>query len=406
MILRRLITFVSVIAAIACLVSCSWTSYEVTELEVPGQVSQSGVVTLDLSVSVLEAIDPQAGSRTYADTEDGTFEQAANAYEKLSTLRVVIVRENGIIEHNRMVNYNVATGLINHDNLQFEVISGEEKQIYLFGNEKAVSLDNDEFSFGASLQVGEKFPYDAIEDLLLKTKGNELAVNNNSAVIDNYSSGSQRCYVPMSEFFKVQVDKPHPGSTAYQNEHLFITRSLIKFSFCVTVETPFPGDIKLSGVKLSGLADRSYYLPRKTVYKPEKYTESTNLYEGRYIESFETLIDDKNEISYEFPVLEPFDMSHPGSRNIEQHVYFPETKGKYGVELLFESDDMQYMTDLLGTQLLELTEIPRNTHVKVNITFRTHEITATVDLVPYIGVDLNPDFGLGDIIIKPPKPRE
>lgn len=389
MILRRLITFISVIAVIACLSSCSWTSYEVTYPEEPGQVTESGVVTLDLSVSVLEAIDPQAGSRAeYPDSEDGTFEQAVDSYEKLSTLRVVIVRPDGTIEHNRMVVYNVATGLINHDNLQFEVISGEEKQIYLFGNEKVVSLDNDEFSFSTNLRVGEQFPVDKIESLLLMTDGD------NSAVIDNYTPESQRRYVPMSESFKVWVDKPQPGGTAYQTEHLFITRSLIKFSFCVTVETPFPGDIKLSGIKLSGLADRSYYLPRATVYNPEKYTVSTNLYEGRYIESFETLTDDKNRVSYEFPVLEPFDMSKPGSRNIEQPVYFPETKGTYGVNLLFKGDDVAYLTDILGTQTLELTEIPRNTHVKVNITFNTHVISATVDLVPYIGVTLEPEFGI------------
>ncbi|MDE6368200.1 MAG: hypothetical protein K2K94_03085, partial [Muribaculaceae bacterium] len=202
MILRRLITIVSLIAAIACFTSCSWTSYEVSYPEEPGQATENGVVTLDLSVSVLEAIDPQAGSRAeYPDTDDGTFEQAVDSYEKLSTLRVVIVRPDSTIEHNRMVNYNVATGLINHDNLQFEVISGEEKLIYLFGNEKEVSLDNNEFSFSTNLRVGEKFPYGAIDDLLLKTEGNEVADNNNSAVIDNYTSGSQRRYVPMSEFF-------------------------------------------------------------------------------------------------------------------------------------------------------------------------------------------------------------
>ena len=47
----------------------------------------------------------------------------------------------------------------------------------------------------------------------------------------------------------------------------------------------------------------------------------------------------------------------------------------------------------LSTTLENLPTLPRNTHVIVNMTLSQSELTAVVELVPYIGVELKPSFG-------------
>lgn len=356
------------------------------------------MVTLDLSVSVLEAIDPDPVSRAFPNEgEEGfePYEGPASVYESLRTLRVVIVRPSGKIEHNRLVMFNPETNLPLYHDLTFKVAvpdaedgkdrTGETKTIYLFGNEKLVSATNN-YDF-SKLKVGENFPAEEIAALVVK-------MNGSAPVIDN-STGEIRTFVPMSESFDIYINYPGENGEPvdgngdyYRSAHLFLTRSLIKFSFNVKVDTPFSSGVKLSGIEISGLANESYYLPKETVYK-----ESTNP-PGLSIDEFLTPdIEDKDRKTHIFPLIEPFDMSVAGEREIVQYAYFPETKGSYKVRLLFDGKDMQYMTELLGSQDLEIKEIPRNTHVKVNISFNYHDIECIVDLLPYTGVTLEPEFG-------------
>ncbi|MDE7444024.1 MAG: hypothetical protein K2M65_07690, partial [Muribaculaceae bacterium] len=320
----------------------------------------------------------------------------------------VIVRPDGTIEHNRMVTYNEATGLINHDNLKFEVYAGKEgeegemKKIYLFGNEKIVRQMNDDFDFGTRLAVGKQFPTAAVNSLTLKMEGSEDAgVYSSKPVINNSYYTGLPTYIPMSECFDIMVNRPAPGTTLTQEEELFITRSLIKFSFCVDVDTRFQNGTVLNGIVLSGLADESFYMPHETNYDPKKYEPSYNPLGGRYITSFETL-NPVHRLNYTYPIMPGFDMSAEGetpeqqkvtkSKTVEQYVYFPESKdGTYKVRLLFADNDE--LTGIAGEQTLEIKDIPRNTHVKVNISFEDRQIKAIVDLLPYTAVDLNPSFG-------------
>ena len=74
------------------------------------ELSDPQYVTLDLRVGVNDG--GRTSTRAFLESEDGSFEGPASIYEKVSTLRVVIVRtvknkETGksedVVEHNRMV---------------------------------------------------------------------------------------------------------------------------------------------------------------------------------------------------------------------------------------------------------------------------------------------------------------
>lgn len=344
-------------------------------------------VTLELKVSILENTAPV--SRAFPENEDGDFKGPVNQYESLRSLRVVIVRKSGsksgFIEHNREVMLDPATGAIMNDNLQFKVAEDESKRVYLFGNEEIVDYD---FS---KLNPGALFPEEEIENLLITRK-------NNSYVIDNSSSmtASAPSYVPMSEFFDIEVRDSGGEGNAVQSENLFVTRSLIKFSFSFNVADDYvENGVKIIGVKVYGLANAGYYLPRATQYLPPKGEASDNPLGGRYIDKFETPAD-MTYSDYDFPfTIEAPEIKAGMSAEIHPAIYFPETKapadGSIRVSVLLDNGLAE---DFLVPLPIELTAIPRNTHMKINIRLQGTTISPEVVLLPYTGVNLNPDFGL------------
>lgn len=52
--------------------------------------------------------------------------------------------------------------------------------------------------------------------------------------------------------------------------------------------------------------------------------------------------------------------------------------------------------------LPNLPSLPRNTHVKVNISLKNSDVKCTVDVVPYTAVPLNPSFGFDQLLPRPP----
>lgn len=351
--------------------------------EDPEMPEANGRVMLDLNVAVAEA--PTA-TRAFPDTENGSFENPTSAYEGVNTLRVVIVHRggdlNGIIEHNRQVAVNYQTGNIINDNLRFSVTSNEYKRIYLFANEASVDYD---FS---KLEPGTPFPEEEVNAI-------ELTRKPNAAYIDNSAASYNHRFVPMSEVFDVNVPEPETDLLTYQTEYLFLTRSLIKFSFCFLTKPGYgQSGVKIRGVKIEGLANSGYYMPKATVYDPAKYNVSSNPLKGRYIVSFSTPAD-PGYSNYDFPFDIPAEEIKDGlDKSYSPLIYFPESKtpqsARYKLSLLLDGPGAEFLTP----EPLEITDIPRNTHVKVNITLTSTSIKPEVVLLPYTECILEPDFGL------------
>lgn len=369
-------------------------------------------VTLNLSVGVNGGTTPTTRA-LFGQEEDGTFESSADEYEMVHTLRVVIVRKNtGIIEHNRMVLVKptyVEGGIIDNyhvmnDNLRFKVEADEEKTIYLFANEKAVNLnkeDGEVFDFETELHEDSIFPTNRVRNLLIKRIPGKAFIDN-----DSIDPQTEKYYIPMSEYFDVQV-KPLSGTgETLQEEAFFLTRSLIKFSFSVALAPDMDvTDLQkyLRGVSISNLANVGYYLPIGTTYVPGKDKPSENEYGGREITGFEVPSEmETSDCTFRFD--KPIKLTKEGDDR-RLFIYLPESKltqGGYNLSLLFSDDEedklyapkpLQYRNSA-GT-LSNTLAIPRDTHMKVNILLKSYSMEATVTLFPYTAVDLKPSFGFG-----------
>lgn len=370
-------------------------------------------VTLDLRIGVDDG-GSGAATRAFPDSEDNTFEEEATPYERVNTLRVVIVDADGSIEHNRMVNVKgeyAESGVINsyyiiNDNLRFKVKAGEVKKIYLFANEKAVNMYKDEseqFDFVGSLAPGLQFPTAEVAGLLIvRPEGKPF--------IDNNPTSPTRTYIPMSECFDITVPPASGDAEDSYTETLFLTRSLIKFSFSMTLIDGDDNDVKymhdlsgmkIRGVRISNLANTCYYLPKETTYNPAKGESSDYNLGGRYITAFDTPgitgTPGYPGSECDFLFSQPLELTLKGLET-DSYVYLPETKtiDSYNLSLLFSDPDNYALYEakpLLQVDGSHTTEIPRNTHVKINIYLSAHNMSATVTLFPYTAVDLKPTFG-------------
>lgn len=407
------LTFANILMFLLATLACSSCVYEdmpepddeLTPDQLPGDVY------LNLSVGVLTQL-AEPSSRA---NDNIYFEGPERNYERIKSFRIIIVRgdrltdisyvtdSTGYIEHNHLYNNFAETGVDFHDNMVFKVRGGEKKKIYLIANEaylKAKGLiDFDE------LKPGTRYPSGRIEDIIL-----EAAPDN--VLFDN--TGANPTYIPMSESYDIDVPVPQSPEDYNMYRNMFITRAAVKFSFIInTAEEDYPDrGILIKGITVNGIADCEYFLPRAK-YDPPKEEESTNWSEGRYVEEFIVPEEVKTLYPYTFPTAIPLKYYNDeyelpeNSESIKKikgclyapAIYFPETpkplNGKKNTVTITigtaESTDDDYTFPEVN--LPNLPELPRNTHVVIYITINKAELTATVELVPYIGVDLEPSFG-------------
>lgn len=444
------------LGAVSCGDEGSWSNLDPGTGQQP-DAEKPAEVTLRLKVSVL-GDTPQ--TRAYPGVPDGSFEDPATDFEKLHTLRVIIVDSLGKVEHNRMVNLDKDGNVIN-DNLEFRISvpwikeeNGVEhfglahKKIWLFGNEKAANDAVFDAMAGVKLtETGAALTPEQINEY--RDKGGMAldllgvgttfcgAFDNvngwgsveaepqtalQSAVltradgrpfIDN--SGTEKQYIPMNEFFDVSItsddlQKSEGGTIFRVTKDLFLTRSLVKFTFSAQFIDNYPdyGKMRITDIKVNSLAESGYLVPDNTTYDPGKYDDSAYDKEGRYITGF-NVPENAGNTQYMFsPVNFQVLRTNPavGADNLyDTFMYFPETKisdnEKFTVTLTTMSktgDDAELEeveTTYGPVDLPHLPQLPRNTHVYVNFTFNNPGvIKCQVDVVPYTGVWLNPNFGI------------
>ena len=365
-------------------------------------------VYLNLNVGVLsQTSDP--GSRANAVDDKNYFEGPDSQYEKMQTLRVIIVRGErttdisyvpdsaGYVEHNHLFRFN-ELGLVQFDDMTFKVRSGEKKRIYLIANEAFVKTNrNIDFE---NLKVGQPYPDGFIENIVLNT------ATSGTPLIDN-SGDTDKWYIPMSEEFDMDIPVPQDPLDYRIDKSFFITRASVKFSFTVATSVDYTRTgLQVKSITVNSVSDREYFLPRETEYLPAKDQPSTNKYGGRFIESYlwtAGAVHSDAVFSTAIPLLtaEKAYLYNPP-------IYYPESRnsGDFSVTVTlgYENDTDNDIT--FEPQVLpNLPALPRNTHVLVNMTLTTSDITAEVKLVPYIGVYLDPKFGFDELIPWDRKPN-
>lgn len=137
------------------------------------------------------------------------------------------------------------------------------------------------------------------------------------------------------------------------------------------------------------------------MYDPAKYPVS---WDNRYITAYDVPAD-ATVTDYVFPDAE-FEFT-TGYTVGNLYTYAPEL---YFAETRLPADPQEYILTLRMTEYSEVTgrnesytvrrtlpnlpSLPRNTHVKINLTLTGGRLDCVVDVLPYTGVFLNPDFGI------------
>lgn len=403
----------------------------------------NGDVILSLNVSINNS---KGGTRS--------FETAENSLEKIHSLRVIIVNAKDTVEHNVRVDMPEGIGVDEIGELEFKVstkygiitddiIQTEKKRIYLIANEDAIPSGNNVPTgmvdirkfLEEDLKPGAIFfqstaKYIVIWNNWLETSENAPTLPERATpFIDN--EGEDKKYVLMSEFFDVNVTSNLTIAGEQKTEaNLFITRNLVKFRFSIKADEDLP-PFQVKKIIFSNVMQKEYLFPNETVYDPPKYDEDGKVtIENRVIESYTTPSFLHGDGNYVRPYI--FEPDNFGCNNAastkdtyEPNLYFCETRNLDGngnqisffsVSIEVEYPDMeeldengepvkdssgavQHVTATYGpVELPNLSSLPRNTIVQVDMTLdKIKDLSAVVTLVPYIGVDLEPDFGFDDL---------
>ncbi|WP_297066936.1 hypothetical protein [uncultured Duncaniella sp.] len=415
----------------------------------PDPIPAEKMVNLAFSVVAPDAVSQSESRAIVIDPDkDNYFEREDSQYEKIHTLRIIILRpgtdfqgnpvkdKDGkpildndgnpykkIIEHNRFFTFN-DNGVVRYDDMNITVHGGENKTIYIIANEEGINSNRPEGETAVNLSdLTPDDPYVAgtIEDIEIHAAGGIL--------YDNRTEAATKTYIPMAEVYEdVYIEMPETPELREQKVGpFFITRAAVKFSFNITAEDN--EGLYLKSLTFNSLADKEYLLPRNTEYKPEKPTfhQSNNSgktdgiknpsdtgnsdidpdISGRFITEYEIPEDAKHSpFTFNFKDENGFELKKKQTE-IAPVIYFCESKfglpfngepvangTPYSVELVLHTKfgDQTVVATSEELALGNLPILPRNTHVKININLIKNE--ATVELVPYTGVWLNPDFGI------------
>lgn len=374
-----------------------------------------GTVTLVLDLGINAGPASAGASRSFSRAgEDDVweYEAPANIYEKVNTLRIIIVRPNNIVEVNQLITGeapagkpdfflpNVATQLANLGRFSFKVIDNETKKIYLIANEASISLAAlkglDNINEGELLQ--------SLPSLVLEVQPQNET--DGGFYIDN--SLPSKSFVPMTETFEVEVNSKQKGEIVQngtngivyeQIANLFVTRATTKFSFSAETTNLMEGStLQITGITISGLGTKEFLFPPfdTTTYNPAKDVAATD----RMITSTSFPADVK---TYPF-TFTPTDFKMEGIEGDGkvQATYVPEI---YFLESIAKEFTVTVTTEVDGKshtwEAKPLTNLPylyRNTHVRIHFAFRQATMSATVKLVPWIGVPLDYTWGFNELV--------
>lgn len=411
----------------------------------PDPIPAEKMVNLAFSVVAPDAVS-QSESRAIVinPDKDNYFEREDSQYEKIHTLRIIILRPgtdfqgkpvkdkdgkpildpttgnpyDKIIEHNRFFTFN-DNGVVRYDDMNITVHGGENKTIYIIANEEGINSNRPEGETAVNLSnLTPDDPYVAgtIEDIQIHADADGILYDN--------TEEAAATYIPMAEVYEdVYIEMPETPELREQKVGpFFITRAAVKFSFNITAEDN--EGLYLKSLTFNSLADKEYLLPRNTTYEPEKPTFGQNGItgstdgiknpsntgnsdivpdlSGRFITAYDIPEDATHSpLTFEFNDEDKLGKKVP--TEISLPIYFCESKflpldgetdKPYSVELVLHTKfgDQTVVATSEKLALGNLPILPRNTHVKININLGKNE--ATVELVPYTGVWLEPDFGI------------
>ena len=361
-----------IVALLLSLVLCGCSIYSDTE-ETP-VVGAESKVQLNIGVSLTDGA-PFIGMQSRGELAD-----AVGDGEKMQTLRIIIVRPDGTVEHNRYYDFHQAPTTY-FATAKFEVVGGETKRVYLFANEHTTfatghKVANYDFT---SIKAGKAFPAEEINAALIEVNDSTTEIP-----LPLFMSESHSVEVPANEDKSVE---------------LIIVRAAVKFTFRLINNSAEP--LSLSKLTISKLARKEYLLPNGVVYDTE-LSEEDNTTSITYIKEYKVPMVNNND-HYIYEKLfsgqsVPATTTTGRGELLLAPIYLLESN--YDDEAT--SNKLNYNISLtIGDETYEkgyfdnLDALPRNTHVVVDVQLNSElkELDCSVRVYPYGEYWLYPEFG-------------
>ena len=357
-----------------------------------GEVSYTDEVQPDDDTAILVL---RTGLLDQTRVSDRVNDAVDNPVEYMYTLRIVILHENGTVEHNMYIDF----GEIPQTECYriFKVTRNETKKIYLIANEENASTD-------------------LHEQLETLTTGNTTfaSIVDNFVFIPDYKNP-----IPMSSVY----DVPVKAENLVERE-FYLVRAATKFAFRFTNKRK--SKVSIDAIHISDIAGATYLIPhkreplfmsfddeslywinwlKKVADESQQSPDDVELADKRgWIQAYDIPSETSHqEVTVNGPLEVPSMTGDQPGKAVFPVFYLPESKklkagsATYGEqEYTLKLDMSENGKELSFTKTFpNLKALFRNTHVLVDITF-TEKDEVKVQVVPYAEVILEPEF-----VIKP-----
>lgn len=394
--LTRLLIQMLNIAVLSVLAGCT--------ADMPSSVSEGAYSRLVMTVALPGSLSesPLAAPSSDFGNFDNEKDKWGVSGENIEQLRIIILDSKGNVEHNNL--YSNLTDATTAGAYEYAVLNNDMKTIILLANEKDYLLDEegmeivggthslsrylDSFAVNSSLDV------EALKKLTVALKQNS----------PDDKGLSLKTPLPISAIHTEYIATTPENETV---ERTYIMhRAAVKYSFRIINKSAY--DHKLEGIRVNRIADREFLFPN-AVY-------TTNELGHQVIESYTTPSTAKEQ-TYE---NKGFSLSLP--KRMTQAVkaldpiYVPEglsAEEAQQVSIALDGASLEIWKDLEWLMPGEenavprpMVDLPRNTHVVVNIIINDdNTMDFIADVQPYAEVVLQPPFGLdrdedGNIIVE------
>lgn len=355
-----------------------------------GEVSYTDEVQPDDDTAILVL---RTGLLDQTRASDRVNDAVDNSVEYMYTLRIVILHENGTVEHNMYIDF----GEIPQTECYriFKVTRNETKKIYLIANEENASTD-------------------LHEQLETLTTGNTTF----ASIVDNFVFISDyKNPIPMSSVY----DVPVKAENLVERE-FYLVRAATKFAFRFTNKRK--SKVSIDAIHISDIAGATYLIPhkreplfmsfddeslywinwlKKVADESQQSPDDVELADKRgWIQAYDIPSETSHqEVTVNGPLEVPSMTGDQPGKAVFPVFYLPESKklkaglATYGEqEYTLKLDMSENGKELSFTKTFpNLKALFRNTHVLVDITF-TEKDEVKVQVVPYAEVILEPEFGL------------
>ena len=355
-----------------------------------GEVSYTDEVQPDDDTAILVL---RTGLLDQTRASDRVNDAVDNSVEYMYTLRIVILHENGTVEHNMYIDF----GEIPQTECYriFKVTRNETKKIYLIANEENVSTD-------------------LHEQLETLTTGNTTF----ASIVDNFGFiPDYKNPIPMSSVY----DVPVKAENLVERE-FYLVRAATKFAFRFTNKRK--SKVSIDAIHISDIAGATYLIPhkreplfmsfddeslywinwlKKVADESQQSPDDVELADRRgWIQAYDIPSETSHqEVTVNGPLEVPSMTGDQPGKAVFPVFYLPESKklkagsATYGEqEYTLKLDMSENGKELSFTKTFpNLKALFRNTHVLVDITF-TEKDEVKVQVVPYAEVILEPEFGL------------